>query len=264
MDNHVSQNERNVALYRNWALVLFLLVATFSVWRISAAYADRVDPTSFRSFMVSGEAKTSTAPDVAEFTFSVLTEGGKDLAALQTQNTNSMNSALAYVKQNGVDEKDVKTSQYNVSPRYEYSSCTGGGTCPPPQIAGYTVSQSATVKARDFSKVGDLLAGVVKNGANSVSELRFTLDDPTESAARAREEAMGKAREKAEAIAKSGKFRLGRLLSIDESGGVSTPMPYYFGRGGVDNMALEKAAPSIAPGSEETTVTVTLRYEIKD
>lgn len=263
MEHHSGfSNKERVDLYRGWALVLFLLVASFGVWKVAESYSDRVDPVSFRSFGVSGEAKASIVPDIAEFTFSVVTEGGKELAELQLENTNRMNSALAFLKQNGVDEKDIKTQQYNVSPRYQYSACSTG-VCPPPQIVGYSVTQSVLVKARDFGKVGELLSGVVKNGANSVSEMRFTVDDATDAHGVARAEAIAKAKTKAEGIAHAGGFKLGRLLSIDE--GISgVPYASSYARFGMGGDAMMEKAPTIAPGVDETTIVVNLRYEIRD
>lgn len=264
MEHHVvSSGEHRVTLYRNWALVIFLLIASLGVWKVADTYTRRVDPTSFRSFAVSGEAKAIVIPDIAEFTFSVVTEGGKDLSALQLENTNRMNSALAFLKQSGIEDKDVKTQQYNVSPRYEYNSCNAGGACPPPQIVGYSITQSVLIKARDFSKIGELLSGIVKNGANSVSEMRFTVDDATDAQALARSEAVAKAKTKAESVAKSAGFKLGRLLSIDE--GISgIPYPISYTRFGMGGDAMMEKAPTIAPGVDETTIMVTLRYEIRD
>ncbi len=64
-------------------------------------------------------------------------------------------------------------------------------------------------------------------------------------------------------MAKAGGFSVGRLLSIDESG--AQPVYYAYGMGGAD-MAMKSAAvpaPTIEPGSQDVTVTVTLRYEIR-
>jgi hypothetical protein len=135
--------------------------------------------------------------------------------------------------------------------------------CPPSDIVGYTITQSVTVKVRDFAKAGDILGGVVEKGANSVSGLQFIVDDPTEVQNKAREEAVAKAKAKAEAMADAGGFSIGRLLNIYESGAM--PQPYYYdsrmktlGMGGA-----EASAPSFEPGSQDTNVTVTLQYEIR-
>jgi uncharacterized protein YggE len=257
----------NIKGYLYIALIVALVVVSFSVWSFASSFGKSIQPSSFRSFAVSGDGKAIGIPDVAVFSFSVITEGGKDVGALQAENSEKANAAIEFVKTNGVDSKDVKTQNYSVSPRYQYYSCSYPQSsvepCPPPSIVGYTVSQSVQVKIRDFSKIGDILSGVVLAGANTVSQLQFTIDDPTKVQNEARAEAIQKAKEKALAIAEAGGFRLGRLLSIDEGGSYPRTM-YYDSAAGMGVSTKEAVpAPTIEPGSEETNITVTLRYEIK-
>ena len=156
------------------------------------SYGQAIDPSQTRSFSVSGEGKTVVVPDVAQISFTVLTEGGTNLESLQNQNTTKMNSVIDYVKKQGVDDKDIKTQNYSVQPRYQYFDCFRGGSgeaCPPPEITGYTIQQTAQIKIRDFSKIGELLSGVVRNGANTVSQLFFSVDDRTAAENEARAEA---------------------------------------------------------------------------
>lgn len=247
-------------------LVAILLVA-FAIVKYVGAYARLSEPTSFRSFSVSGEGEVVAVPDVAQFSFEVITEGEKNLGATQKINTEQTNSAIKFVKDAGVDDEDIKSLSYSVEPRYQYYNCSGdfSRVCPPPAIVGYTIRHSIQVKIRDFTKIGDMLSGIITAGANSVSQLSFTVDDPTELESDARAQAIAKAKEKAKAIARAGGFRIGRLLSIDEGGGY---IPLY-GRGG-ESLAFDKAMgapvpampPSIEPGSQDIRVTVILRYEI--
>ncbi|MAF36604.1 hypothetical protein CL622_05810 [archaeon] len=238
-------------------IIAMLLVAIASVNFVNV-YDKSIEPSSFRSFVVSAQGEAVAIPDIAEFSFSVITEGGKDITTLQTKNSESVNRAIEYIKNQGVDEDDIRTISYNVNPRYERVVCRTGA-CPPAQIAGTTVTQSVSVKARDLSKAGVLLAGVVDNGANSVSGLTFTVDDLTEIQNEARAEAFKKAKEKAKDIAKAGDFKVGRLLAVDEN--VPGFSPIAFGRGGA--VSLESAVPNIQPGSEEISVTINLTYEIQ-
>jgi len=252
------------------ALIAFALSALAYV----SAYSRSIEPSSFRSFSVSGEGEAVAIPDVAQFTFSVITQGGTDIPALQKQNSDASNAIIAFLKEGGVDVKDIKTQSYSVEPRYQYYDCNNvrppytNGTypaaepCPPPEIVGYSIRQSVLVKVRDFDKAGELLAGTTKRGANQVSGLSFTIDDPEALQAQAREEAIKQAQEKARATAKAGGFRVGRLLSIDEG-----YVPYYdyglkseaaYGIGGA-----APAAPTIEPGSQEIKVNVTMRFEIR-
>lgn len=252
-----------------WGIVaIVLVVVALSAVSYVRTYARSVEPSSFRSFSVQGEGKAVIIPDVAQFTFSVITEGGKDITGLQKENTEKANKAIAFIKSKGVVDKDIKTQHYGVEPRYQYSNCTRplgsaeGEVCPPPEIVGYTVEQTVLVKARDFTIVGDLLSGVVERGANSVSQLSFTIDDPTEVENEARAEAIARAKAKAENMAEAGRFRIGRLLSIEEGGYIQ---PVYYGKTFEGGYGGDGAAPSpsIEPGSEDVRVNVVLRYEIR-
>lgn len=241
------------------ALFLGVLTGLWYVQSFSRSVASQ------RSFQVQAEGKVVGIPDVAEVTFGVLTEGGKNLVELQKQNTEKVNRIIGFLKKEGVEDKDIKTQSYNISPRYQYFDCPRvvgeiSESCPPPEIVGYSISQQVKVKIRVLDKAGDLIEGMVEQGANNVYGLSFTIDEPEKLEQQAREEAIAKAKEKAQAIARAGGFRLGKLLSIQE--GVSAPQPIpFFGlevaKGG------ELAAPQIEPGSQEVKVTVTLTYEIK-
>ena len=233
------------------SLALSSLIAAVSLWSYAQSYGDSIQPSSFRSFSVSAEGKSVAIPDIAKFSFSVVTQGGENISDLQKQNTEKMNKAIDFLKSEGVDSKDIKTSNYSVDPRYQYSSCPrDGGICPPPQIVGYTITQSVDVKVRDFSKIGDALSGVVKNGANTVSQFVFTLDNPENAKTDARADAILKAKKKAEQISDEGGFSIGRLLSISESGS-NPPMPYYalkaIGGASRDESVPAPAAPGPGP-----------------
>lgn len=252
--------------YLGVAIILVVLVLAYSAWSYTKSYSESIQPSSFRSFAVTGEGKVVAVPDVAEFTFSVITEGGKNIADLEKKNTDETNKAVQYVKNNGVDVKDVKTQGYNITPRYQYFNCPHPESsitpCPPAEIVGYTITQTVLVKVRDFSKVGDILSGVVAAGANQTSGLNFTIDDPTTVKNQARADAIEKAKDQAKLVAQAGSFSIGRLLSIDEN---NYPQPVYYGKALGMGAGVSEAAPTpvIEPGSQEVTVNVTLRYEIK-
>lgn len=247
-----------------WTVVGFWYVSSFSK-----------SATPERSFSVSGEGKVVAVPDIAQFSFGVLTEGGKNLASLQTQNTDKVNRVTTFLKENGIDAKDIKTQFYEITPRYQYFTCPPPRTvaddamqtstpCPPSEIVGYTINQSVSVKIRELSKTGDIVAGVVEKGANTVFGPTFTVDDPTKLENQARTEAIAQAKEKAKIMAEAGGFRFGKLVSIQE--GVYTPQ--FFGRYEAFALSdkggdLSLPAPAIEPGSQEIIVNVTLAYEFK-
>jgi hypothetical protein len=255
--------EKGVKNLVGFAIIIALIAFSYAILSFTSSFSKSIEPSSFRSFTVSAEGEEIAVPDVAEFTFTVLTEGGTDIGSLQEENTTKMNKAIEFVKENGVDSKDIKTERYNLSPRYQRYNCEDG-PCPPAEIVGYEINQTVNVKIRDFEKVGEILGGIVDNGANQVSRLNFTIDDPTEVENVAREEAIEKAEAKAKSIAKAGNFKLGRLLSIQEGGGYYRTMAYNESVKLYDtDIAGAGVVSSVEPGSEEVTINVTLNYEIK-
>lgn len=256
--------------YLTYAIIFTLAVFSYVAIVYVKSYSKSIEPSSFRSFSANGEGKAVSIPDVAQFTFNIITEGGKDIAKIQKENTDKSNKTIAFIKSKGVEVKDIKTQNYNLDPRYQYYSCSPRildnnevKSCPPPEIVGYTINQSVLVKIRDFTKIGDIMGGVVENGANSVSQLSFSIDDLAVIKNQAREEAIKKAKESAKLIAKAGGFEIGRLLSIEESGSPS-PIYGYGMSGGVMTLKSESfTPPAIEAGSQEIIVNVNLRYEIE-
>lgn len=253
--------------YLGVAIIVVLLFMAYAAVSYVKTYSKSIQPSSFRSFSVSAEGKVVAVPDVAQFSFGVKTEGGKNIADLQSENAQKVNKAIDFVKSNGVDAKDIKTTNYSLDPRYQYYDCSHPESsiapCPPPDIVGYTVSQTVSVKIRDFKKIGDILAGVIQSGANEVSSLSFTIDDSTLVQDQARNEAIAKAKIRALSVAKAGGFRLGRLLSIEESYTPSYRYDYLSAAKGIGGGETATPAPTIEAGSQEVTVTMTLRYEIE-
>jgi len=248
-------------------VIAVLGIFAYATVQYVGSYAKSIQPSSFRSFSVSAEGKAVTVPDIAQFNCSIITEGGKNIGALQKENAEKANKVTAFIKSSGIAAKDIKTEDYSLIPRYQnyFPNPVISPERPvaPPEIVGYTVSQTVSVKIRDFAKIGDILAGVIQNGANKVSELSFTIDDPTKIQDQARNEAIAKAQEKAVSIAKAANFRLGRLLSLEEG---STPQPFFMQRAMMKGAGADFAAaapPAIEAGSQEVIVTVTLKYEIE-
>ncbi|MGE5540875.1 MAG: SIMPL domain-containing protein [Bacillota bacterium] len=212
---------------------------------------------------VSGTGKASAAPTIATISFTV-EENASTVAAAQDAATKRTNDALAAIKKLGVEDKDVQASGYSVTPQYESRPCPAGSYCPQDtsKITGYKVYQSITVKVRDTAKAGDVLAALGQAGVQNVSGPNFAVDDDTAVQAEARGKAIDDARAKAETLAKQLHVHLGKVINFSESGGT---MPYYaYGKGGAaDSLVAPQAAPTLPPGQNETSVTVSVTYEIR-
>ncbi len=210
--------------------------------------------TQQNTITISGEGKVTAAPNIATTEIGLVTEK-KDVASAQKENTEKMNKLIAAVKTAGIEEKDIQTTQYQIYPKYDYSNGRSN-------ITGYIVSQSVTVKIRDLTKISAVLAKVGEAGANQVSSLTFTIDEPESLRAQAREKALKNAREKAETLAKMLGVKILKVASFSEYN-QSLPMPLYarsaeaYGIGGG-----AAPAPDIQAGTMDVTVGVNVIYEI--
>lgn len=214
---------------------------------------------------VNGEGEVSAIPDVGQFSFSV-TANGTEAAVAQEASATKINDIMAYLKEQGVEEKDIKTENYSMYPKYRYENAACfGGWCPPGREIpdGFEVSQTVAVKVRDTAKAGALIAGVGDKGATNISGLTFTIDDESKLKAEARTKAIADAKSRAEKIAADLGVEIVRVTSFYENEGFYGE-PYGYGGGG-DMMAKAESAtaPSTPVGENTTKVSVSVSFEVK-
>lgn len=202
---------------------------------------------------VSGMGKATGIPDIATVDLGVQIERAT-VGAAQDENTRVMNAIHAALDEFGIDRKDVKTSEYSIYPRYDYVDGKS-------MLAGYTVTQRASVKIRDLAKVGDVLRAAGEAGANQVGSISFSIDEPEALENEARVEAFDEAKRKAQAMAEAAGVELVRVTSFSESTGGGYPVPMYaadraMGLGG-------GGSPTVEAGSSDVIVNVSMTYEIK-
>jgi len=246
-------------------LALFLLVGTLFALKSYRYIGTGISSTN--TITVSGEGEVFAVPDTATFSVTI-EESAKIVKTAQDTATKKTNAVIDYLKKGDVDEKDIKTTDYNVYPEYEYSSAAcREGYCPPGKqtLVGYKVSQTLTVKVRDTEQAGELLSGVGALGVSQVSGLSFTIDDEdalkNEARAMAIEEAQAKAEELADALG----VDLVRIVGFSE-GGSYPPAPYAYGMGGVAlqaDSAVKSIAPELPVGENKIVSNVNISYEIR-
>ena len=250
---------------------LVLIAAAIALISLAILNFEEADRANYEATIsVEGSGEVLAVPDIATFTFSVEAEG-EDATQAQSESAEKINAILAYLKEQGIEEKDIKTANYNLYPKYRYEErvCAFNSYCPPGERVedGYTASQMVTVKVRETEKAGDLLSGVGERGATNISSLSFTIDDMEVLKTEARDKAIADARQKAEALADSLGVKLVRIVGYYENA------PYYGGYGGEfyarEEMAMDSAmslkapAPELPSGEQSTKVMVNVTYEIK-
>ncbi len=210
-------------------------------------------------FSVNGSGTVYAKADIANLEVGLKTGAKKTAAEATVDSTNKMNSIIAELKKLGIEDKDIKTSNYNLNPVYNYTQDKGQ------ELVGYEVNQNVTLKIRDLSKIGDVIAKTTEKGANQVGNVSFTIDDEFALKNQARELAIKKAKEKAELIASQSGLKLGELKGVYENADQGMPimMSYTNAKMESDAMGGGIASPSIQSGQNEIKVDVTLTYEVK-
>jgi len=209
----------------------------------------------------SGTGEIFAKPDLITTSFSILTQA-KTVAEALSENTKKMNAVIDFMKSQGVAEKDLKTINFNIFPRYEYQRVEIQIYPFPPGksvLVGYEVDQSLEVKIRDLTKVGHILQGGADAGANQVGDLSFTVDQADELKSQARKQAIDQAKAKAKELTSQLVVRLGRVVNFSESGGY----PIFIGIAKESSQVGGGGAPQIQTGENKIEVTVSITYEIR-
>lgn len=208
---------------------------------------------------VSGEGTTTSAPDMAILNLTVLRDATTAREAM-TANNEAMAKVLEAMKKSGVEDRDLQTSGVNIQPRYIYPDDKNG--LKEPQISGYTVSNSLTVRVRDLSKVGNVLDESVTLGVNQGGDLTFVNDNPAATINEARKRAVTDAMAKAKTLADAAGVGLGRVIEINEQNRSPMPMPIARQVKMMAAAAPQDSVP-VAAGENSYNVTVNVVFEIK-
>ena len=250
-----------------WAWIVLIILAVFLGVKTLGSLKDlrNTDP-AYNSITVSGEGEVFAIPDLATFSFSVSAEAST-VARAQELVTEKMDAVLKSLKDMGIEEKDIKTTNYSVWPKYSYEEirCIAY-PCPPSRQVqdGYSADHSVSVKVRDTDKAGQALTLAGQKGATNLSSISFTVDDMDKINEEARALAIEDAKEKAKALAKDLGVRIVRVASFND-GGYGSPVPMYAreGMGGVDMAAAQNKAPTLPTGENQVKVVVNITYEIR-
>lgn len=267
----VLQNRR---IQTSLSLVLLFLSAFLFAETIKSLKEYRyvgggIAPTN--AITVTGEGEVFAIPDTAEFTFSIQEEA-PTTAEAQNVATEKANDVIKTLVEQGVEEKDIKTTSYNLTPKYEWRDATPCLRFPCEKTreqVGFELSQSVQVKVRDIDRAGELLEIVASKEISSVSGLSFTIADEDSLKVEARKQAIDEAKEKGEKLAQDLGVSLVRIVGFSEGSG------YYPAMYARSEMMLDSSAPlglggpevSMAPavpaGENRVVSNVSVTYEIK-
>ena len=172
-----------------------------------------------RLLSLTGEGTVNATPDMAVLSLGVVSHDRTARQALLA-NTRAMTALVDALKKAGVAPRDLQTAGFDVKPKHSPARRNE-----PPEIVGYTVSNTLTVRIRDLDKAGDILDQAVSLGSNAISGLTFSVAEPKPLRNAARRAAMADALEKAKLYADAAGISLGAIQTITEAGGIRPPQP---------------------------------------
>ena len=119
---------------------------------------------------VEGNGSITVQPDQARIVIGVVTEN-QNVQQAQQENTRISNAIIQAIKQLGIDEKDMRTTTYSVSPRYDYIEGKS-------VLRGFEVEHLFEVTVNDLSKIGAIYDAAIRNGANRSGTIQFRVSNP--------------------------------------------------------------------------------------
>jgi uncharacterized protein YggE len=245
---------------RAWAggaviVVMLVAVALVAVLVTAASGQDSVPSGGPpHTITVSSTATISTTPDEAVITFAVHTENAESTVALN-ENSRIMNGVIATMKTLDVAQRDMETTNINLSPQVINRGTSIESTV-------YRSSTSLEVKIHDFDVLGSAIQKGVAAGATSVRGVKFQVSDPVGVKKRALQAAVESARAKADALAGAAGTEVTGVVQIREQGSPAIPQPYL-----VRNQALTYASDPAAlsvvpPRGIDTKVSIAVIWSI--
>ena len=201
---------------------------------------------------VTGTATITAEPDIAATDVGVQTYH-KEVDVAVAQNNRAIDAIISALRQQGIAEDDMRTSQFSIYPQRDYTNNR------PNEIVGYQVNNMISVTMRDLDAIGETLQAAIDAGANSINGVNFTVEDPTVLRDEARAEAIKDARRRAEIMAEAAGIQLGDVTYISE---MSYPGPVMM-RAEYDKAAADSGVP-IESGELELTISVEVTFGIKE
>ncbi len=248
-------SERNQATLNQALMVLMGLMAVAGLsLLVKTFYMVRPQATdvSEHSITLTATGDAVAVPDVARINVGLLQEGDT-VEAATAEGNKKMTEIVNALNEQGVEEQDLKTTNYSLSPRYNYD-------VQPYKIEKYQLEQSVDVTIHDFEKLSTIVETATNAGANTVSSPRFEMNDPEDVKSQARQKALEKVKQRVDDLADATGVRIGDMVNFtEEEPSATTPSPYY----DYSKMLGAAEAPTIQAGSQTVEVKVSVTYAIR-
>lgn len=215
-------------------------------------------PESGNTISVNSSEAVSVVPDIAQIVYSVRSQA-KEPADCQQKNSQSVSSVIGLLKELGVNESSIRTSDYYMNPIYDYSGNTA-------KVTGYEAVISLTVSDLPIDGLDELLARSVQEGVNTIQSITYMASSYDESYKQALAKAVETAHQKAEVLASASGRSVGEAVKITETSGYSEARYEDYARAGMYSATAKQElmadTASISPGQIEVNASIVIEYEL--
>lgn len=211
--------------------------------------------TQNNTLFVSGFATEKAKTDSVAISIGVQSANKSATDALIT-NSQIASKIISTLKQNGVADDEISTSQYSIQPNYNYSEY--GNII---NTTGFAVSNIVTVQSPHLNNVSQWIDSSVSAGANTINSVEFQISPKSlgEIKKTLIDKAIDDARQKAEIASRAVGSSITGIKSISVNTDGFNPLP-------VSNQILQKSfaadfSPTlIVPGQQDVSVIVQMEY----
>lgn len=215
----------------------------------------RVENTDTQVITVNAKESVKVVPDIAEVIYGITTQD-QDAAKCQEAVSEKMDQLIAALKELGVEEKSIQTSNYDLNPRQDWNN---NG-----KIVGYEMSAQVTVSDIPLDQVGALLSKSVSAGVNQVQSVTYLSSKYDESYQEALKQAIATAQEKAQALADASGSTVGHAVRITEYG--DNQAARYQNRmmaSAKAEMAVQDGGVAMMPGEISVEANISVEFAIQ-
>ncbi|MGZ9811528.1 SIMPL domain-containing protein [Pseudoroseicyclus sp. H15] len=203
-------------------------------------------------FTVTGEGEAAAKPDMAIITLGVERRADSAEAALDAV-SEALAPVIEALRADGIAPADIQTSGLRLDADMNYE-------VNPPEQVGFVAGSTLSVRVHDVEGVGELIDGLVGEGANQLFGISFGLSDNAAALEEARRDAVADARATAELYAEAAGITLGPIAAFTEGGGMGNPVP-------MNEMRMMDSAAGgmpVAAGELSVTAQVTMSWVIAE
>src|SRR4029078_11482789 len=213
---------RKLCLVLSFLVVLPLTVITSNVAIVGAQ--NFVIPEEKPTISTTGSAEKEIPSDESHISLAVENTNANPNTA-RKNNADKMNTIIDVLKQAGLSNENITTSNYQIALNYDYENSNSD------RIISYTALNKIELKTSANANISKFIDLAVNNGANRVENIEFVISKKTldENTMELLKEAFRNAKQKAEILATEGNFTITRVKKIDTSseGGYTPPIYFY-------------------------------------